>query len=183
MRPKPASLSLTLLLAAVVPTLTAQTQPPTGQVDPRTQACGVGKANFETHIDSLRPPTPAIPPGKALVFVFEQMPNLSPLTRKVDIGIDGAWIGVNDAQTYMTFFVDPGVHHLCAHYEGRFAIGEQGPDILHRLNAQPGHTYYVFYRGMAERTDGLISFFTEVDEDQGQLLLFDLQHITAKPRN
>lgn len=142
-------------------------------------ACGPGKAEFKTSHDQSDggPTTP--PDGKALVYVIEQMPQIGLYTTHVNIGVDGGWIAQLSSKSYTSFIVDPGVHHLCAVYQGQFASSDIGPTILHRLNAEAGKTYYFLYRGLLSKESEEVGFFNEVDEDEGSYALQSSQYLTS----
>ena len=108
----------TLLLAttAVHPAIGQQTA-----LYPAMAACGAGPANYDVKHDPTPSTTQSVPPGKALVYIIEMMPDYPFVTKKVNIGLDGTWLGATDAQSYMSFAIDPGVHHLCAVYQGHAA--------------------------------------------------------------
>jgi hypothetical protein len=145
-------------------------------------ACGVDNTDFVVKRDSRNSqtaPDVQAPAGKALVYVIEEMPDTAFLTSNVKIGVDGSWIGETARQDYMSFTLDPGIHHLCVTYQGQFAPGVDGGAILHRLHAEPGKTYYLLYRGVFLKEYGEIGFFNEVDEDEGQYLLQLSNHVTA----
>jgi hypothetical protein len=140
--------------------------------NPYAAACGATEVNFTIkHEPSTTNPMQP-PPGKALVYIIESMPDYSIYTRKVYIGMDGAWLGATDAQTHMSFTVDPGVHHLCAVYQGEAApMDPEGQTLLLHLNVQAGHTYYINYHAFFLREEPGIAFFAPVDEDEGLLLV------------
>jgi hypothetical protein len=50
--------------------------------------------------------------------VIETMHDVPLVTKKVNIGLDGSWVGAADAQTHVNFVVTKGTHHLCAAYQG-----------------------------------------------------------------
>jgi hypothetical protein len=143
-------------------------------------ACGSTQANFTVkHKPATSDPTQP-PPGKALVYIVEMMPDLAIYTRKVNIGLDGAWIGATDASTHISFTIDPGPHHLCAVYQGKVAgMDEEGRILLLHLNAQAGHVYYLRYHGMFLKDTPGIAFFEPVDEDEGPFLVQRTEQATS----
>jgi hypothetical protein len=119
--------------------------------------------------DSSNPAQP--PAGKALVYLVENMASVGPGTKKVNIGLDGAWIGATDAETHIRFAVDPGVHHLCAAYQSHFEdMDAEGRILLLRLDAKAGHIYYLRYHALLANGTA-IAFFEKVDDDEGQHLV------------
>jgi len=152
--------------------------------DPVSVACGPTKMDYSVRKEPI-PSIPApIPAGQALVYIVESMPEVPFVTKKVNIGSDGAWLGATDANTYVSFYVTPGVHHLCAVYQGHaLGMDKEGLTLLLRLNAQAGQTYYVNYHGMFLKDSPSIAFFNFVDEDEGQLLLQRSQHVISVPKH
>jgi hypothetical protein len=154
----------------------AQQIPP----NPYTAACSTAPANFNVtkSDDRQAPATP--PPGKALVYVVESMPDYPFVTKKVNIALDGAWLGATDANTHISFPVDPGPHHLCAVYQGHAAsMDDEGHTLLLHLDAQAGHTYYLRYHALFLKDSPGIALFDLVDEDEGLFLVQRTQRATS----
>jgi hypothetical protein len=123
------------------------------------------------------------PAGKALVYVIEEMPGAGLFTTHVKVGLDGTWVSQLESESFASFAVDPGVHHLCAAYQGQLITSAVGAVILHRLNAEAGKTYYLVYRGLINRDSdgsGFVGFFDEVDGDEGRYLLQSSGQITSE---
>jgi hypothetical protein len=163
---KPARL-LPCLAACLLITLAANAQQPAS--NPQSAACGATEANFTVkHSPSTDDPTQP-PPGKALVYVIEPSP-----IHQVNIGLDGNWLGATDHNSHLRFTVDPGVHHLCAVYQGRhgYAMDQEGAVLLLRLNAEAGHIYYVRYHAFFVNAGPPgVATFERVDEDEGFFLV------------
>jgi hypothetical protein len=149
-------------------------------INPVSSACGPHEANFDVTHDDVQSGSIAIPPGKALVHVIETMLDYPFVTKKVNIGMDGTWLGATDAQSHMTFLVDAGTHHLCAVYQGHAqGMDDEGHTLLLLLNAEPGKTYYLRYHALFLKDSPGIAFFDQVDADEGQLLLQTTSHATS----
>jgi hypothetical protein len=144
--------------------------------------CGADNPSFATRKDPADPAAAQPHPEQALVYVIEQMPSAPFISTKVRVGIDGKWVGVTEPQTYMTFLLEPGVHHLCTHYQGQLALGEEGGTILHRLNLEAGKIYYILYRGLFIKDSGEVAFLDQVDADEGRMLLQMSDHVTSNPK-
>jgi hypothetical protein len=156
--------------ACLVLALAANAQQPAP--NPYAAACGSTEANYTVKHEpsSANPAQP--PAGKALVYLIESMPDISIYTSKVNLGLDGAWLGATDAQSHISFTVDPGIHHLCAVYQGEAApMDAEGQTLLLRLDAQAGQTYYISYHAFFLRETPGIARFEFIDEDEGQLLV------------
>jgi hypothetical protein len=149
--------------------------------NPLAAACGPTEADYTVkRVDDTQIPA-QVPPGKALVYIIESMPDYSIYTKKVNIGMDGAWLGATDSQTHISFTVNPGVHHLCAVYQGEAApMDPEGQTLLLHLNAQAGHTYYINYHAFFLREQPGIAFFAPVDDDEGLLLVQRTQQAISK---
>jgi hypothetical protein len=149
-------------------------------ISPTSSACGASKADYVVSHDAAQTASTTIPPGKALVHVIETMLDYPFVTKKVNIGLDGTWLGATDAQSHITFLVDAGVHHLCAVYQGHAAgMDDEGHTLLLLLNAEPGKTYYLRYHALFLKDSPGIAFFDQVDEDEGQLLLQTTEHASS----
>jgi len=149
-------------------------------VNPFTAACGPQPANYVVTHEAGSSAAVRVPADKAMVYVIEQMPDYPFITKKVNVGLDGAWIGATDAQSYISFTIDPGVHHMCAVYQGKAAgMDSEGHILLLHLKAEAGKTYYVRYHAFFSKETPGIAFFELVDEDEGQLLLQRSEHATS----
>ena len=119
-------------------------------------ACGPKDVKFEAKQDSAQHPTPQPEPGKALVYVVQEIGELQckncALTK---VGMDGAWIGANHGSSYFFFSAEPGEHHLCLNWQSRidqhahsFALtsfsAEAGKSYYFRARIFPGHLDYSF---------------------------------------
>jgi hypothetical protein len=153
------------ILCCTVPTGAQQTS---AQGMPASASCGADQPDFSIKKDVSASAVTQPPEGKALVYVVEEMPSTFFLSTTVALGVDGSWIGATKQHSYMSFTLDPGVHPLCAQYQGGAAVGEP---VLRRLNVQGGRVYYLLYRGIFTRSSGEVAFLNEVDEDEGSYLL------------
>jgi hypothetical protein len=156
------------------------TAPLYAQQNSYAAACGAQPANYSVkHVTgSSVPMQPS--PGKAIVYIIETMPGIPTITNKVNIGLDGHWLGATDRGTYISFVVDPGVHHLCAAYQGKAASMQQDDQILlFHLDAKAGKTYYLHYHALYAQVGG-VAFFDKVNEDEGQYLLLNSQQAVSK---
>ncbi len=140
--------------------------------NPVAAACGSTEANFTVkhafdYAGLTQPPM-----REALVYIIESMPDYPWVTKKVNIGLDGAWLGATDANTHISFAVTQGTHHLCAVYQGHAeSMDEEGHTLLLNLKAEAGHTYYIRYHAMFLKDSPGIAFFEKVDDDEGQYLV------------
>jgi hypothetical protein len=170
MRPGPAVLLAFSFLLPGFCSIPLRSQQTTA--DPAAAACGSTPANYNVKRDSAPFAVAPVPPGKAVIYVIESMVSIPFATSKVNIGLDGQWVGATDAQAHMSFSVDPGVHHLCAVYQGHIqSMDEEGQTLLLHLDAEAGHTYYLRYHALFLKDSAGLAMFEPVDEDEGLFLL------------
>ncbi len=149
-----------------------------------TAACGPDNVKFDvTHPEASQPP--AVPEtGKALVFVIEQENSICdsdscPTTTKV--GLDGSWIGANRGNSYFSFAMAPGEHHLCVKWQSRFSSANRVP-ALAGFTAEAGKTYYFRARFISSKLQMYLDL-DPINDDQGKFFVaFYPQSIAhAKP--
>ncbi len=106
-------------------------------------ACGDDKVKFDVKTEKSK--TPPAPPtaGKAqIVFIENENHMIGPfMTATVRFGMDGAWAGANNNNSYFTLDVAPGVHHLCASWQSALGRIAKNVDVA-SLTAEPGKVYY-----------------------------------------
>jgi hypothetical protein len=108
-------------------------------------ACGDDKVQFDVKT-AKNQPAPAPPDaGKAQIVFIEAMDkNLAcwscgtPTSR---FGMDGAWVGATQGNSYFTIDVAPGEHHFCVDWQSAFGRLKQMVGMA-ELNAEAGKTYY-----------------------------------------
>lgn len=74
------------------------------------RACGPKAASFNVQVAAGQPPT-SPEPGKALVFFIQKQSGTVFTTR---VGLNGAWVGVLQQDSYFAVSVAPGEQHACA---------------------------------------------------------------------
>ncbi len=127
--------------------------------------------------------------GKALVYFIEDDSNFNsnpkPTTRA---GLDGQWVGATHGNSFLYLTVDPGVHHLCASWQGRgqntllalrvgISTGYGKKVSAYRFTAEAGGTYYflakniLIFSGDRVPDNTLDMTLTQLNSDQGQLMV------------
>lgn len=126
----------------------AQNQPPA-----RTAAgCGPGTVQFHVKADKTKHSIAQSDSGKAVVYVLQVEKrdvgawSLGATTTRV--GLDGRWKGANHGQTYISFSVDPGEHHLCTDWQSSLRQFSKLCAAA-TVTAEPGKIYY--FRTRKER--------------------------------
>lgn len=140
-------------------------------------SCGSGNIQFEVKTEkadkSHHPAQPA--PDKALAYVVENRRAgcfLCDTTTR--IGLDGAWVGATRDNSYFSFSVEPGEHHLCADLQ--FVPSSSETTSLASFTAEAGKTYYFRARLTDQNNSGkgpvdLALDLEPIDSDQGQFLI------------
>jgi hypothetical protein len=142
---------------------------PTPPVPP---ACGFMEAKFAVKPAKNSQATP-LEAGKALVYFIEEDANTEWGTHTSRVGIDGKWTGATYGNSYFSFSVDSGLHHLCATTQ----IGIATDDVLTALThftAEAGNVYYFEVKNISMRNASNI-FTNDVtlvplDIDEGKYL-------------
>src|SRR5258708_20660207 len=114
--------------------------------------CGPNEVKFEVKKDKKEHPTGQVEPGKALVYVFgdeTRDANISyfdgPTLR---LGVDGAWMGATQYQSYFFFPVSTGGHRICAGWQSDIARIAKVRTAT-SFSAHAGEVYY--FRVVSER--------------------------------
>jgi hypothetical protein len=106
-------------------------------------ACGDDKVKFD--VTALKgQPAPAPPgAGKAqIVFIENENSMIGPfMYATVRFGLDGAWAGANNSNSYFAVTVNPGVHHLCASWQSALPMLKKSIDVA-SFTAEAGKVYY-----------------------------------------
>jgi hypothetical protein len=102
--------------------------------------CGDPQIKFDVKTNKSQHPDAQPASGKALVYfledddAFESFPK--PTTR---IGVDGVWVGANHGDSYLSFAIDPGEHHLCASWQSFVALGSRETSGAAHFTAEAGN--------------------------------------------
>ena len=120
--------------------------------------------------------------GKALVYVIQDIGAMqcygACITSK--IGVDGAWVGANHRNSYFSFALDPGEHHLCANWQSHLGRLSSVVGLTH-LTAEAGKIYY--YRTRAVGMGGPTFFdFEAIDSDQARLFIAQIPQSISHPK-
>jgi len=144
----------------------AQSQPAS---TPASMSCGPSQVKFDVKLDKAQHSLGQPEPGKALVYVIEvfQRPPGELGTPTIRVGLNGAWVGANRGTSYLSFFVDPGEHHLCTNWQSIMKrLSDQ--HSLTSFTAEAGKTY--FFRVQAH---------VESEGSASQVWYIDLQPVNA----
>jgi hypothetical protein len=133
--------------------------------------CGDSNAKFEVKkVEGQHGAQPAS--GDALVYFIEDDSEYATVpARTTRAGLDGSWVGATHGDSFLTFSVAPGVHHLCASWEPGGMSFIPGKVAVSSFTAQAGSVYYFVVKNTLIRDPKIIHIdLNQVNGDEGQLL-------------
>ncbi len=106
--------------------------------------CGPAGTEFSVKVDKNQHFVAQPELGKALVYVIalenpEDSYSIGDITTRV--GLDGTWVGANYGESYLSFPLTPGQHHVCVDWQSSLASRQQLSGAA-ELTAEAGKTYY-----------------------------------------
>jgi len=161
----------------------AQDQSPIAAVE---AACGPKDVQFAVQ---AAPSQPLAQPeaGKSLVYVVEEFDKVvGEISRPtLRVGVDGKWAGANKGNSYISFPVEPGEHHLCANWQSRWKR-LSNEEAFHGFTADSGKIYY-FRARITEHggSSGASNFTLDLEPlngDQGKYLVASSALSAAQPK-
>ena len=168
-------------LALILLSMAAFAQDPAA-VSAAQAACGPRDVNFDVKDDDSRHNVGQPEAGKALVYVIQDIGSTSCIGCGVTtkVALDGAWIGANHHNSYLSFAVDPGERHLCVNWQSQFARLSRLVGLAH-FTAEAGKVYY--FRTKAVEGRYQISFdFDPIDSDQGKFFVASYPLSVSHPK-
>lgn len=153
----------------------------------RTSAgCGLASVEYDVKADKGSHSITAPEAGKAIVYVVEHEKrddgtlHIGATTTRV--GLDGKWQGANHGQSYFSFSIDPGEHHLCVDWQSSLPeLSKLGSAAT--LNAEAGKTYY--FRATIDVRDKHPAdvLLEPVDPAEGQFLISASALSISRPKH
>jgi hypothetical protein len=148
-------------------------------------ACGRRRASFEVKLDETQHTQAEPETGKALVYFIQDVGVVNCLggcflTR---FGLDGAWVGAVQHNSYFSVSVEPGEHHVCASPQSHFADKYASVRLaLSHFTAEAGKVYYFRTRSFGSQNQQLFDM-DAIDGDQAKYLIasYPLSVSHAKP--
>lgn len=156
-------------------------------------SCGDDKIQFDVTTQK-KPPAPAPPgAGKAQIILIEVLDrNLgcwtcgTPTSR---FGVDGAWVGANQGNSYFVMDLAPGEHHVCTDWQSAFGTLKKKIGMAD-FTAEAGKTYYFVVRMKLKAYNGSDSggevdrdlTFAQVGDDEGKFRMRSSALATSAPR-
>jgi hypothetical protein len=147
--------------------------------------CGPTDVKFSVKTDKAQHPAAKPEAGEAIVYFVEDDTHFQstpkPTTR---IGLDGTWIGANHGNSYFSFTVDPGEHHLCANWQSSVGIGMGNKSAAAHFTAKAGAVYYFRVENTWLREVMIPGIeLAPLDSDEGQLLASKFAYSSFQPKN
>lgn len=153
--------------------------------------CGPADAKLDVKTEGKGHANPNPDAGKALIFFLQDDAKFGsrprPTTR---FGIDGAWVGATQANSYFFVTIDPGEHHLCASWQNRVSLVlPTRPTAAAHFTAEAGKAYYFRARDIAiTDANGTVTTNPEVklepvDSDEALVLLNSFVLSSSKAKN
>jgi hypothetical protein len=154
-------------------------------------ACGNDEVKFNVTTQKAQPAAVAPEAGKATIILVETME--TPYFRfwshrdvTTRFGVDGAWVGANQGNSYFTLAVDPGEHHLCVNWQSVSCRLKQKVGLA-SFSAEPGKIYYyqakVTLKPVSNNYSERSLELTPLDEDNGKYRVKISGVSTAIPRS
>ncbi len=149
--------------------------------NPLPDSCGDDKVKFDVKTQANQPLPAGPAEGKAeIVFIGNQNAMYAPFHyATVRFGMDGAWVGANEGNSYFVLTVAPGVHHLCASFQSDMENLKKNVKLT-SFTAEPGQVYY-FACEMVVTRSAIIFNFSEMNDDEGKYQVESLKLSTSKP--
>ncbi len=146
-------------------------------------ACGSDQVKFSVKTQRSHSAVPDPAAGQAQVVFIEKMNEegmgafclgCNVTTR---VGVDGTWAGANKGDSYFTYAVTPGEHHLCVNWQSALRALASKAEAL-AFTAEAGKTYYFETSVLMKQEDaGQRQSYVEdrlhlkqVNTDEGQYL-------------
>lgn len=151
-------------------------------------ACGPADVSFHVKTEKRAQPLEPVPADAARVYVVEQFKELQSTIGRptLRIGMDGAWMGATHGDSYFSFAVTPGEHHLCATGQSRFAWTKKQAEFAD-FTAEAGKAYY-FRARVSEQVPlpntgpSYLLDLKKIAADEGQYLMAQSKFAISKPK-
>jgi hypothetical protein len=147
------------------------------------ESCGDEKVNLEVKTEKHQP-APARPAeGKAqIIFIQAENQMVAPFhNATVRFGMDGAWVGANNGDSYFALTVDPGLHHLCASWQSAWKRLNKNVDLT-SFTAEPGQVYYYAAQVTVNSQTSVSFALSQLNPDEGKYRVENSKLSVSKPK-
>ncbi len=144
-------------------------------------ACGPKSTSFNVKLDEAQHTLAQPEPGKALVYFVQDIGKVNCLgsCMTTKIGLDGAWVGANQDNSYFSVSVEPGEHHVCANPQSRVGWVSRVVALAH-FTTEPGNVYY--FRTRNSGGTSLLFDLDPIDSDQAKYLISSYPLSVSHPK-
>jgi hypothetical protein len=145
-------------------------------------ACGNNAVTFQVKRDESQHTFAQPETGKARVYFVQDIGEVNCLGGCVTtkIGLDGAWVGANQHNSYFSVSVEPGEHHVCANLQSHFSRQGQLVGLAH-FTAEAGKIYYFRTRAFGGDNQALFEI-DPVDSDEAKYLIASYPLSVSHPK-
>jgi hypothetical protein len=140
--------------------------------------CGPADVNFDVKPDQAQPVL-APASGKALVYVIGDTGENGYGWITMKVGMDGSWMGATHGNSYFSFAVVPGEHHLCSNWQEKLKMYSSLYSLA-SFNAEAGKIYY--FRTRASILGGLRLDLEAVNDDEGRYQVESFPAVSSRPK-
>jgi hypothetical protein len=98
------------------------------------------------------------------------------------IGVDGTWVAATRGNSYLSFSVAPGGHHLCTDWLSDWLPNGRIVSVA-PLNAEAGKTYYIRIRISGARNEKPAIDLDPLNTDEAKLMLASSPLSVSHPKN
>jgi len=103
-------------------------------------ACGPDEVRHSVRTVHEPQVLPAQPADKALIYVIR--PTHYGMLAQTKLAVDKSWVGVNRANNYFYFTLNPGPHHFCSEMGRKTLLTVRSLSLL-SVVVEAGKTYYL----------------------------------------
>jgi|SRR5271165_110273 len=146
---------------------------------PLTAACGPGIVSFAVKLDDSQHTLVPPEPGKARVYFLHDAGSGHTFAYPtVKVAMDGTWAGANHGNSYFSFSVEPGEHHVCVTLQS--SLVDYRVELAH-FTAEADKVYYYRTRLILSRSVELLEL-NVLDSDQGKYLVESFPLSISSPK-
>jgi hypothetical protein len=146
-------------------------------------SCGNDRIKFDVKTQKGQPVPVAPEGGKAQLILIQSENHMVTLFHDATVrwGMDGAWVGADNGNSYFALAVDPGPHHVCANWQSALKTLKKNVDLT-SFTAEPGHVYY-FQVDVHVESQYSVSFaISQISDVKGEYLVKTSALSASKPK-
>jgi hypothetical protein len=145
-------------------------------------ACGPRSTSFNVKRDESQHSHAQPEAGKALVYFVQDIGEVNCLggCMTTRMGLDGAWVGANQHNSYFSVSVEPGEHHVCANPQSHVGWVSRMVALAH-FTAEAGKVYYFRTRSFMGGNQMLFDL-DPVDSDQAKYFISSYPLSVSHPK-